>query len=224
MSKAKRDLDIGNSLPVALNKYRNSNLCPSESSPKYDRSWEAWENHLTTQRSLWTHFVRRASSHIEWATPAVRLYKCWEKSRPRRGDFVVWTARQNTHWTRFELISNEAASEIRLQSNKPLDNCRLFSKRREGRGLWGRGRGFDMGSITVPDRSLQRQKKPSVTLVFCKLRPSFSLSRQRSRVRAPSSPPHIPKDLWAVWRSPRRCRKAQPLPRKREYMLLSAYI
>jgi hypothetical protein len=46
----------------------------------------------------------------------------------------------------------------------------------------GRGRGFDMGSITVPDRSLQRQKKPSVTLVFCKLRPSFSLSRQRSRV------------------------------------------
>jgi hypothetical protein len=47
-----------------------------------------------------------------------------------------------------------------------------------GRGLEGRGRGFDMGSITVPDRALQRQKKPSVTLVFCKLRPSFSLSRQ----------------------------------------------
>ena len=34
-----------------------------------------------------------------------------------------------------------------------------------------------------------------MTLVFCKLRPSFSLSRQRSRVRAPSSPPLIPKDL-----------------------------
>src|SRR6266700_4186373 len=49
-----------------------------------------------------------------------------------------------------------------------------------GRGLQGRGRGFDMGSITVPDRSLQRQKKPSVTLVFCKLRPSFSLSRRYS--------------------------------------------
>src|SRR5438270_12908603 len=68
-----------------------------------------------------------------------------------------------------------------------------------GRGLQGRGRGFDMGSITVPDRSLQRQKKPSVPLVFCKLRPSFSLSRQRSRVRAPSSPPHIPKELRNVW-------------------------
>jgi hypothetical protein len=27
-----------------------------------------------------------------------------------------------------------------------------------GRGLSGRGRGFDMSSITVPDRSLQRQK------------------------------------------------------------------
>src|SRR5438045_5889960 len=47
-----------------------------------------------------------------------------------------------------------------------------------GRGLQGRGRGFDMGSITVHDRTLQRQKEPSVTLVFCKLRPSFSLSRQ----------------------------------------------
>ena len=44
----------------------------------------------------------------------------------------------------------------------------------------------DLGSIMVPDRALQRQKKPSVTLVFCKLRPSFSLSRQRSRVRTPS--------------------------------------
>src|ERR1700694_3246623 len=69
----------------------------------------------------------------------------------------------------------------------------------KGGGLHGRGRGFDMGSITVPDRTLQRQKKPSVTLVFCKLRPSFSLSRQRSRVGAPSSPPHIPKDLRDVW-------------------------
>ena len=46
-----------------------------------------------------------------------------------------------------------------------------------GRGLQGRGRGFDMGSIKVPDRTSQRQKEPSVTRVFCKLRPSFSLSR-----------------------------------------------
>jgi hypothetical protein len=36
-----------------------------------------------------------------------------------------------------------------------------------------------MGSITVPDRTLQRQKKPSVTPVFCKLRPSFSLLMRR---------------------------------------------
>src|ERR1035441_4485904 len=50
--------------------------------------------------------------------------------------------------------------------------------------------GLIMGWITVPDRALQRQKKPAVTLVLCKLRPSFSLSRQRSRVRAPSSPPY----------------------------------
>jgi hypothetical protein len=28
---------------------------------------------------------------------------------------------------------------------------------------------------------------------------SAALSRQRSRVRAPSSPPYIPKDLWDVW-------------------------
>ena len=32
------------------------------------------KNHLTTPRSLWTHFVRRAS-HLEWATPGVRRYK-----------------------------------------------------------------------------------------------------------------------------------------------------
>jgi hypothetical protein len=44
-----------------------------------------------------------------------------------------------------------------------------------GRGL--QGSGLDMDSITVADRTLQRQKEPSVTLVFCKLRPSFSLSR-----------------------------------------------
>jgi len=58
--------------------------------------------------------------------------------------------------------------------------------------------GLIWGSITAPDRSLQRQKKPSVTLVFCKLRPSFSLSRQRWRVRAPSSPPLIPKILESI--------------------------
>jgi len=80
-----------------------------------------------------------------------------------------------------------------------------------GRGLQGRGRGFDMGSITVPDRALQRQKKPSVTHVFCKLRPSFSLSRQRSRVRAPSSPPYIPEELIGIgginWgaKEPQKC-------------------
>ena len=65
---------------------------------------------------------------------------------------------------------------------KTMANLQVASEKlrvknaRGGQGL-GRGRGFDMGSITVPDRSLQRQKEPSVTLVFCKLRPSFSLSR-----------------------------------------------
>jgi hypothetical protein len=38
-----------------------------------------------------------------------------------------------------------------------------------------------------------------VAVSFCKLRVSDSLSRQRSRVRAPSSPPHFPKDLRNVW-------------------------
>ena len=51
-----------------------------------------------------------------------------------------------------------------------------------------RGRGFDMGSITVPDRSLLRQKKSSLALVFCKLRPSFSLPRQRSTATWTYSP------------------------------------
>jgi hypothetical protein len=53
---------------------------------------------------------------------------------------------------------------------------------------------------------------------------SLKLSRQRSRVRAPSSPPYIPKELWDVWRSPHRCRKVQPLPREREDFPLSAYM
>jgi hypothetical protein len=42
-----------------------------------------------------------------------------------------------------------------------------------GRGLRGRRRGFDLGSITVPDRSLKCEKMPPVTLAFCKLRLSF---------------------------------------------------
>src|SRR5580704_13040016 len=52
----------------------------------------------------------------------------------------------------------------------------------------GRGRGFDMGSITVSDRSLLRQKKSSLALVFCNLRPSFSLPRQRSTATWTYSP------------------------------------
>ena len=38
--------------------------------------------------------------------------------------------------------------------------------------------------------TLERQKKPSVTLSFNRLLPASVLSRQRSRVRAPSSPPY----------------------------------
>jgi len=34
-----------------------------------------------------------------------------------------------------------------------------------------------------------------VTPIFYKLRQNLSLSRQRSRVRAPSSPPYIPKEF-----------------------------
>ena len=48
-----------------------------------------------------------------------------------------------------------------------------------------------MGSTTVPDRSLQRQKKPSVTLSFLsKLRHSHSLYGRESHaaLRAPVVP------------------------------------
>src|SRR5437868_5396322 len=45
----------------------------------------------------------------------------------------------------------------------------------------------------------ERQKKPSVTRSFNRLLSASVLSRPRSRVRAPSSPPHIPKGLWDVW-------------------------
>ena len=60
MSKAERDLDIGNSGPVALNTYNNSNLCPSEFWPKYDRSGKAWEESSHNPKELVDTF--RASS------------------------------------------------------------------------------------------------------------------------------------------------------------------
>ena len=103
----------------------------------------------------------------------------------------------------FNLLASNAGLVSQLSTQIPIKK-RSFSasinprRTGPGRGLQGRGRGFDMGSITVPDRSLQRQKKPSVTHVFCKLRSSFSLSRQRSRVRAPSSPPFIPEELIGI--------------------------
>ena len=53
----------------------------------------------------------------------------------------------------------------------------------------GIGRGHNKGTITVTIRALKRQKEPSVTPIFYKLRQNTALSRQRSRVRAPSSPP-----------------------------------
>ncbi len=41
--------------------------------------------------------------------------------------------------------------------------------------------------------------EPPIARRFYKLRVLGSLSRQRSRVRAPSSPPYIPKDLRNIW-------------------------
>jgi hypothetical protein len=38
-----------------------------------------------------------------------------------------------------------------------------------GRGQKGRGRGHDKDTITVPIRSLKRQKEPSIALIFYKL-------------------------------------------------------
>jgi hypothetical protein len=60
-------------------------------------------------------------------------------------------------------------------------------------------RAEDVGPIRVSVGTLERQKKPSVTPSFYKLRLDGALLRQRSRVRAPSSPPYIPKDLRNVW-------------------------
>jgi hypothetical protein len=39
-----------------------------------------------------------------------------------------------------------------------------------GRGRDGRGRGHNKGTITVTIRALERQKEPSVTPIFYKLR------------------------------------------------------
>src|SRR6516225_8273024 len=47
-----------------------------------------------------------------------------------------------------------------------------------GRGRQGRGRRSDKGPITVANGTSERQKKPSVTLIFNRLLLTFVLSRQ----------------------------------------------
>ena len=85
MTNAERDLDIGNSVPAALNTYSNSNLCPRECSPMYDRSGEASEESSHNLKELVDTF--RASSVFapRMGNARVRLYKFSEKSHPRRG-------------------------------------------------------------------------------------------------------------------------------------------
>jgi hypothetical protein len=63
--------------------------------------------------------------------------------------------------------------------------------RRLDRGLVDRGRGCDKGAITGSKGVSGLQKWPSGAPDFNKLRIPSLLSRQRSRVRAPSSPPLI---------------------------------
>ena len=64
-----------------------------------------------------------------------------------------------------------------------------------GRGLQGRGRGSNKGPITVPQDVSGLRKSPSVPPDSNGLPTSNWLSRQRSRVRAPSSPPFKLKNL-----------------------------
>jgi hypothetical protein len=47
-----------------------------------------------------------------------------------------------------------------------------------------------------------------VTPIFYKLRQNTALSRQRSRVRAPSSPPYIPNDLSGIGGNQLGCKRA----------------
>ena len=66
-----------------------------------------------------------------------------------------------------------------------------------GRGFEGRGRGHSKATISGAMCPFGGSREPSVPPVFNKLRVSTRLSRQRSRVRAPSSPPLNPEHLWA---------------------------
>jgi hypothetical protein len=75
--------------------------------------------------------------------------------------------------------------------NGELQTKTLAADKSQGRGLYGRGRGHNKGTITVAIRASKRQKEPSIALIFYKLPLSCALSRQRSRVRAPSSPPEL---------------------------------
>ncbi len=77
------------------------------------------------------------------------------------------------------------------------DDLKILSGNEVGQRSPNICRGHIKGTITVPTGSLGRIRLPSITPGFNELRQNGGLSRQRSRVRAPSSPPFIPKDLGA---------------------------
>ena len=73
---------------------------------------------------------------------------------------------------------------------------------REGRGLRpnsGQKLGHNKDTITVPRCAFSGLLEPSIARRFYKLRVSGSLSRQRSRVRAPSSPRHTFQNTYGTY-------------------------
>lgn len=82
-------------------------------------------------------------------------------------------------WSENGFRSNRTRNPFNLTR---IERIRLRSRtrgsgRRPGRGRRGGGRRHNKGTIMVTIRALERQKEPSVTPIFCKLRQNTVLSR-----------------------------------------------
>ena len=123
----------------------------------------------------------------------------------RRGLARLRTVRKRGSESRGR-TGNSPGSKLPPQNCFQIRHSELWQKTGAmGKGLEGKGHGSDKGPITVAMRVSARSGSHPLRLVSISYATRI-LSRQRSRVRAPSSPPYIPKEFSGM-RKPRRVQK-----------------
>jgi hypothetical protein len=105
----------------------------------------------------------------------------------------------------FICLSNRSAYSMdrkpRLRTNGELPVCMAVqTSSGPGRGQRGRGRGHNKGTITITIRALERQKEPSVTPIFYKLRQNNCPVTAEVAASSPVVPAIDSKDLRINWR------------------------